>query len=79
MLFYIWMILKAALSPDLMFIETSIKNIVCNESVDGLKLGTFEHVYKERMRDNTTNTKLQSKRLRIRNSVYSKLSIRYAP
>ena len=66
MLFYIWMILKAALSPDLMFIETSIKNIVCNESVDGLKLGTFEHVYKERMRDNTTNTKLQSKRLRTK-------------
>lgn len=60
-----------------MFIETAIKNIVCNESVKGLKLGTFEHVYKERMRDNTTNTKLQSKRLKLRNSVYSKLSTRY--
>ncbi|MDE8732278.1 Abi family protein [Eubacteriales bacterium DFI.9.88] len=69
--------LKAALYSDLMFVETSIKNIVCNESVNGLKLGTFEHVYKERMRDNTTNTKLQSKRLKLRNSVYSKLSIRY--
>lgn len=69
--------LKAALYSDLMFIETAIKNIVCNESVNGLKLGTFEHVYKERMRDNTTNTKLQSKRLRLRNSVYSKLSTRY--
>lgn len=60
-----------------MFIETAIKNIVCNESVDGLKLGTFEHIYKERMRDNPTNTKLQSKRLKLRNSVYSKLSARY--
>ncbi len=69
--------LKAALYFDLMFIETAIKNIVCNESVNGLKLGTFEHVYKERMRDNTTNTKLQSKRLKLRNSVYSKLSTRY--
>lgn len=69
--------LKAALYSDLMFIETAIKNIVCNESVNGLKLGTFEHVYKERMRDNTTNTKLQSKRLKLRNSVYSKLSTRY--
>lgn len=69
--------LKSALYSDLMFIETAIKNIVCNESVNGLKLGTFEHVYKERMRDNTTNTKLQSKRLRLRNSVYSKLSARY--
>lgn len=69
--------LKAALYSDLMFIETAIKNIVCNESVDGLKLGTFEHIYKERMRDDPTNTKLQSKRLKLRNSVYSKLSARY--
>lgn len=69
--------LKATLYSDLMFIETAIKNIVCNESVNGLKLGTLEHIYKERMRDNTTNTKLQSKRLRLRNSVYSKLSTRY--
>lgn len=60
-----------------MSIETAIKNIVCNESVNGLKPGTFEHIYKERMRDNTTNTKLQSKRLKLRNSVYSKLSTRY--
>lgn len=69
--------LKASLYSDLMFIETAIKNIVCNESVKGLKLGTFEHIYKERMRDNTSNTKLQSKRLKLRNSVYSKLSTRY--
>lgn len=69
--------MKAALYSDLMFIETAIKNIVCNESVNGLKLGTFEHIYKERMRDNTTNSKLQSKRLKLRNSVYSKLSNRY--
>lgn len=69
--------MKAALYSDLMFIETAIKNIVCNESVNGLKLGTFEYVYKERMKDNTTNTRLQSKRLKLRNSVYSKLSARY--
>ena len=56
--------LKAALYSHLMFIETAIKNIVCNESVKDLKIGTFEHVYKERMCDNVSNTKLQSKRLR---------------
>ena len=60
-----------------MFIETALKNIVCNESVKGLKLGTFEHLYKERMSDNTTNTKLQSNRLKLRNSVYAKLAARY--
>lgn len=69
--------LKAALYPNLMFIETAIKNIVCNESVNGLKLATFEHVYKERMHDELTNTELQSKRLKLRNSVYSKLSSSY--
>jgi len=69
--------LKAILYPNLMFIETAIKNIVCNTSVEGLKIGTFEHVYKERMSDNTTNPKLQMKRLELRNSVYSKLSKRY--
>lgn len=69
--------LKAALYPNLMFIETAIKNIVCNASVNGLKFGTFEYVHQERMKDNPTNTKLQSKRLRLRNSVYSKLATRY--
>lgn len=69
--------MKAALYSDLMFIETAIKNIVCNESVNRLKAGTFDYVYKERMCDNAANTKLQSKRLRLRNSVYSKLSTRF--
>ena len=69
--------LKAALYSDLMFIETAIKSIVCNESVNGLKFATFEYVYKERMKDNISDTKLQSKRLRLRNSVYSKLTDQY--
>ncbi len=69
--------LKAALYHPLMFIETAIKNIVCNESVKGLKNGTFEYVFRERMSDNPSNTRLQSKRLKLRNSVYSKLSEKY--
>lgn len=69
--------IKAALYPNLMFIETAIKNIVCNESVNGLSQGTFDYVYKERMKDNPANTKLQLNRLKLRNSVYSKLSTRY--
>lgn len=69
--------LKASLYPNLMFIETAIKNIVCNESVKYLKSSTFEHIYQERMNDNTTNTKLQTRRLKLRNSVYSKLFTRY--
>lgn len=69
--------LKAALYSNLMFIETALKNIVCNESVNGLSQGTFDYVFKERMKDNPSNTKLQLNRLKLRNSVYSKLSARY--
>ncbi len=69
--------IKEALYSNLMFIETSIKNIVCNESVRGLKFGTFDYVFKERMKDNANNINLQSKRLKLRNKVYSVLSSRY--
>lgn len=69
--------MKAALYPNLMFIETAIKNIVCNSAVTRLRYGTFDYVYKERMNDNPANARLQLKRLNLRNSVYSKLSTRY--
>lgn len=70
--------MKAALYPTLMFLETALKNIVCNTSVEGLRQGTFDYVYKERMSDNPSNAKLQLKRLKLRNSVYSQLSKRYS-
>jgi len=70
--------LKAALYSDLMFVETAIKNIVCNESVSGLKNGTFEHIFRERMHDSLMDVKLQSKRLKLRNSIYQKISNRYS-
>ena len=69
--------LKSALYPCLMFIETAIKNIVCNAAVVGLRNSTFDHVYKERMNDNISNANLQAKRLKLRNSVYGKLADRY--
>lgn len=70
--------LKSALYSNLVFIETAIKNIVCNTSVNGLRYGTFDNVYKERMSDNPSNTRLQLNRLKLRNNVYSKLSSRYS-
>lgn len=69
--------LKAILYPELMYIETAIKNIVCNESIIGLNNCTFEHLFKERMSDNPSNVGLQSKRLKLRNSVYAKLAEKY--
>lgn len=70
--------MKAALYPTLMFLETALKNIVCNTSIEGLRQGTFDYVYKERMSDNPSNAKLQLNRLKLRNSVYSQLSRRYS-
>jgi len=70
--------MKAALYPHLMFIETAIKNIVCNETVNGLNSCTFDHIFKERMADNSLNASVQLNRLKLRNSVYSKLSQQYS-
>lgn len=66
--------LKALLYPELMFLETAIKNIVCNESVKSLKSATFDHIFSSRMNDNTTDSKLQAKRLKLRNTIYSSIS-----
>lgn len=69
--------LKAALYMPLMFLETAIKNVVCNSALQGLKNETFEAVYRDCMGDRPTDAKLRSKRLRLRNSIYSHLSARY--
>ena len=69
--------LKAELYPALMFIETATKNIVCNEALNGLKNSSFEHVYQNRMNDNLSNSKNQSKRLQLRNSIYQQIKKKY--
>lgn len=69
--------LKAALYPDLMFIETAVKNIVCNETIDGLNDATFETIFRERMNDNLSNIKLRTSRLKLRNTIYSKIATKY--
>ena len=69
--------LKSALYPAVMFLETAIKNIVCNTSVIGLEDNTFDAVYKERMKDNPSDSKLRFNRLQLRNAVYSRISHEY--
>lgn len=69
--------LKAFLYPQLMFLETVIKNIVCNVSAVGLKGNTFEDVYSKRMQDNPSDTRLQMNRLKLRNTIYTRISSRY--
>ena len=70
--------LKSALYSDLMFVETALKNIVCNKAVEGLSAAAFDSVYAERMSDHPENSALQAKRLKLRNAVYSTISRRYS-
>ena len=69
--------LKAALYQPLMFMETAIKNVVCNETLTGMGVCTFDGVYVEKMNDNPLDRKLRAKRLRLRNALYSHISDRY--
>lgn len=55
----------------------AIKNYVCNETLDGMKSCTFDNVYAEKMNDNPSNTHLRSNRLKLRNNIYSHISLRY--
>lgn len=70
--------LKAELYSSLMFLETAIKNIVCNTTVIGLDSSTFDYVYKKRMNDNNGNIDIQKNRLKLRNTVYSMLLQQYS-
>ena len=69
--------LKALLYPELMFIETALKNRICYEAVTGLKGSTFETVFQERMNDDLSNNNVQEARLKLRNSIYNQLSKQY--
>lgn len=68
---------KAMLYPNLMFIETALKNIVCNETVKGLEQSNFDYVCRERMNDAPDNAVLQNKRIELRKSVDSRIFSTY--
>lgn len=69
--------LKSILYPVLMFLETALKNIVCNIVVQNLENATFECVFQNKMNDNTANAPLQQKRLQLKNRIYGSLSSQY--
>lgn len=69
--------IKSILYPHIMFLETSLKNIICNETLQGLNASSFDVVYQNRMNDNISNTSLQLKRLQLKATIYSTLSKHY--
>ncbi len=71
-------IIKSLLYPNLMFLETAVKNIICSASIEGLKKASFDYVFRERMNDNLTNAKVQAERLKLRNKIYSEISSGYS-
>lgn len=69
--------LKTMLYPAMMFLETALKNIICNESIIGLNSNTFETVLKNVMNDELSSRKIQLERLKLRNKIYSEIASRY--
>lgn len=67
-------LLKSIFYPRLMFLETALKNIVIDKTVQGLKNASFDHVYAVKMCDNVSNTKLRISRLKLKDKIHSMLS-----
>ena len=69
--------LKKLVYPALMFIEMSAKNITLDQMVPGMTDTSLDNIYKTKMNDELSNSKLRLKRLRLRDSIHSMLSNSY--
>lgn len=70
--------LKAAFYPEIMFLETALKNIVVASVIEGLKTAEFNEVVKQRMNDDKSNEILQRQRNRLKEKIRSTISKRYS-
>ena len=69
--------LKALLYPELMYLESAMKSIVCNATITNCSDASFEHISREKMNDQTTDTHITQKRLMLRNNVYGSIARQY--
>ena len=60
-----------------MFVEMAVKNFTLEQIVPGMKDTSIDNIYKTKMNDELSNSKLRLKRLRLRDSVHSMLSNSY--
>ena len=60
-----------------MFIEMAVKNFTLEQIVPGMKDTSIDNIYKTKMNDELSNSKLRLKRLRLKDSVHSMLSNSY--
>lgn len=70
-------VLKKLVYPALMFVEMAVKNFTLEQIVPGMKDTSIDNIYKTKMNDELSNSKLRLKRLRLRDSVHSMLSNSY--
>lgn len=70
--------LKAAFYPEIMFLETALKNIVVATVIEGLPSAKYTDVMKERMNDEKGNDSLQRQRRRLKEKINSTISKRYS-
>jgi hypothetical protein len=69
--------LKSVFYPAVMYLEMITKNIVVNETVEGLADASFDTVYKEKMNDEQANSNLRLRRLKLRDKIHATLSRNY--
>lgn len=69
--------LKKLVYPALMFIEMAVKNFTLEQIVPKMKDKSIDNIYKTKMNDELSNSKLRLKRLRLRDSIHSMLSNSY--
>lgn len=70
--------LKKLVYPALMFIEMAIKNYSLEQIVPGMKGKSIDDIYKTKMDDALSNSKLRLKRLKLRDKIHSMLSTSYS-
>lgn len=61
--------LKAAFYPEIMFLETALKNIVVATVIEGLPSAEFREVIRQRMNDENGNDVLQRQRKRLKEKI----------
>lgn len=69
--------LKKLVYPALMFIEMAVKNFTLEQIVPNMKDKSIDNIYKTKMNDELSNSKLRLKRLRLRDNIHSMLSNSY--
>ncbi|MEG2813766.1 MAG: Abi family protein, partial [Oscillospiraceae bacterium] len=68
--------LKSALYPEMMFLETALKNIVVAYIIEDLPSAGIDMVMKKRMNDFPKDDELKRKRNHMKNNIYSAVQSR---